>query len=348
MNYDKHIVLLTPGFARDEQDTTCTTFLQDYVLAMKKLHPNYLIDIIAIQYPYDRTNYQWNGVDVYSARGKLSKYLSRLVTWAKVLIKLSALNRKLKIDVIHAFWLTEATFVAQLFQFFKKTKVIAYTIGQDSIPQNRYLKFISSRIMIVGMSEQIKNNLNRLNITCDKIIPLGINSSKLAKPESQRTIDIIGIGSLIPLKNYSLFIEIVSELKKIFSTIKAVIIGNGEEYAILQKKINELNLEDNITLKGQLSHTEVFEQLAKSKILLHTSSFEGQSTVMMEALAMGTNIICFDVGRMNHSEKIVACTTKEEMTERLKDCLQTGQLTFEPIIYSMDNTVNEFVKLYVS
>ena len=79
----KHVVLLTPGFARDETDTTCTTFLQDYLLALKRIHPEIQLEVVALQYPFDRNRYLWNGITIYSAQGKSSTYFNRLITWIR-------------------------------------------------------------------------------------------------------------------------------------------------------------------------------------------------------------------------------------------------------------------------
>ena len=53
MNSAKTVVILTPGFARDEQDSTCLPFLQEYVLTLKK-NSSYSCKIVALQYPFDR------------------------------------------------------------------------------------------------------------------------------------------------------------------------------------------------------------------------------------------------------------------------------------------------------
>ena len=135
----------------------------------------------------------------------------------------------------------------------------------------------------------------------------------------RKTIDIIGIGTLSALKNYSsLFIEVVAALKQHVPHVRAIIIGEGEEYHLLAEKIENRQLQENIVLVGNIPHAKVFEYLSKSKILLHTSAFEGQSTVMLEALAMGLDVVCFDVGRLDVPGKIFTCNSKEEMVEKIQ------------------------------
>jgi glycosyltransferase involved in cell wall biosynthesis len=46
------------------------------------------------------------------------------------------------------------------------------------------------------------------------VIPPGIDEREFPRPNSTKDIDIVAAGSLIPLKQYHIFIEVVAELKK--------------------------------------------------------------------------------------------------------------------------------------
>jgi glycosyltransferase involved in cell wall biosynthesis len=350
MKSDKIVVLLTPGFPENEQDTTCTTFLQDYVLSFIRLNPDVNLKIITFQYPFKEGSYKWNNVNVYSAGGKNTKYPGRIFTWIRVWKQLLKINKETKITILHSFWLTECSLIAYWFSKIYHIKHIAYLIGQDVFKNNKYLPFLNlNKIKLVAMSESIGNELFKTSgHHANNIIPLGVNITKTNFPQiNQRDIDIIGVGSLIPLKNYELFIDIIKELKNSFPEIKSCVIGGGPEYDNLHNKIINNHLEANIELKGEIKHEKVFDIMNKSKIFLHTSSYEGQSTVMMEALSCGLTVVCFDVGRFHSIEKMHVCSDKESMIKSLKELLSKNNLNYEPIILqTMDDTVNDFVKLY--
>ena len=49
----KRLVILTPGFPKDETDTTCIPFLQDFILELNDQYPSLKIDILAFDYPFN-------------------------------------------------------------------------------------------------------------------------------------------------------------------------------------------------------------------------------------------------------------------------------------------------------
>jgi glycosyltransferase involved in cell wall biosynthesis len=342
----KNVVLLTPGFPENEKDTTCIPFLQQYVRSFISLYPDIELRVIAFQYPFKKGYYKWNGVSVYCAGGKGALY-SRLFVWRNVLKELKRIQKQNDIAVIHSCWLTECALIGQRFARKYNIKHIVYAIGQDVLKSNRYIKLIDfSAMQVVAMSESVARRYHELTgYKVISIIPAGIELEKVTMPNEPRTIDIIGTGALTPLKNYILFTEIISILKKDFPGLKALIIGKGEQELLLKEKIKKEGLKDNIELIGEIPHSEVFSYMNKSMIFLHTSSYEGQSTVIMEALAMGLTIVCFDIGRVHH-EKINVCGSKEEMVQKLKTLLSIN-LDFRPqILLSSEDTVKEFVKVY--
>ena len=72
-----------------------------------------------------------------------------------------------------------------------------------------------------------------------------------------------------------------------------MICGKGPELNNLQQMIDRLGLQGNIELGGEKSHQAAIGYMQRAKILLHTSSYEGFSTVCLEALFAGAHVISF-------------------------------------------------------
>lgn len=343
----KTVVILTPGFPQDEQDTTCMPFLQDFCTSFIKLYPQYNLRIVAFQYPHKRGHYVWKGLEVYSAAGKSKKNAGRFLVWNRVWKELKRIRKKDGIDVIHSLWLTECTLIGQRFATKHNIKQVAYAIGQEVLKTNRYLRLLDfNKMKVVAMSQALADKLKAsTGFETKDIIASGVDMSKIVT-STHKTIDIIGVGALIELKNYSLFIDVIHELKKDFPSIKASIIGKGEQELQLMEQAKKYDLTKNIDFIGEVAHKEVFSYLSKSRIFLHTSSYEGQSTVMMEALAAGLTVVCFDVGRLNAEGKVIVCKDKNGMVQQLKKLLNS-KLDYSPRVKrSADDMVKDFVKAY--
>jgi|SRR6185312_5269769 len=343
----KTVVLLVPGFPANEADTTCIPFLQQFCLAFIRVQPDVELKIISFQYPASRGYYVWNGIHIYCAGGKQHKY-NRPLVWIRVFIQLLKIRKANELVIINSFWMTECSLVGQWFARLFKIKQIACVVGQDALKTNKYLSLINfTKMEIIGMSESLINNFYKsTSFKIRHIIPSGIDITKVKSTDTKRTIDILGVGALTPLKKYILFIELINDLKKDLPNIKASIIGKGEQMDLLKEKIKNYRLEHTIELLGELPQDTVFTYMQKSKILLHTSSYEGQSTVMMEALACGLTVVCFDVGRVHAKDRIVVCQDKDDMLYTLKNLL-SSTLSYEPLILQTnDDMVKNFFKVY--
>jgi glycosyltransferase involved in cell wall biosynthesis len=344
-----HIVFLTPGFPKDESDTACLPYLQDYTKNFSQMVPGMRITVIAFQYPYGAGIYSWNGVVVHALAGRRSKLL-RLLTWARAFRCFAGIHLSQRVDVIHSFWLTECTYVGQYLASLYDIKHVASIMGQDALGKNLYfqrLKF--SRMTVTACSAHASESFGAASErTADAIIPWGLDTKVFdnLRNKGSRPIDIIGVGSLTPVKNYGLFVDVIEAIKKSFPNVNAVIVGDGEEMRPLSRKISELKLEKHIQLTGLLSRDQAIEYLFQSNILLHTASYEGQGYVFMEARYAGLSVVCFDVGFLIKSDKISICADKNDMIQKLSHLLNTQADYSKGLMCSVQSTVTSYKKLY--
>lgn len=344
------ILFLVPGFPKNEEDSTCIPALQQYVYHLAKSNPDSHFAVIAFQYPYTRQKYSWHGIEVYPCGGKGRRRFGRLITWLTAMKYTLRAHTKNRVTLIHSFWLEECAFVGQFMSKILSVRHIASIMGQDALPRNLYLKYVtySSMTITAGSFNAADVFHHSTGHQVNAIIPIGldVDNFNTKKNEQTRNIDILGVGSLIALKNYVLFIEIIGKLSKSFPEMKAAIIGDGAERDNLKQLIIENRLENNIELPGELSRPETIEYMYRSKILLHTSKYESQGYVFLEALYCGLSVVCFNVGFVERSEKMLLCASKEEMTENLNYLLKQN-LTYEPtLLKSINETVDEFRQIY--
>ncbi|MEI9943386.1 MAG: glycosyltransferase family 4 protein [Chitinophagaceae bacterium] len=139
------------------------------------------------------------------------------------------------------------------------------------------------------------------------MIPPGVNTKQFSDKIKERDIDILAAGSLIPLKRYGLFIEIIAEIEKRVPGLKVILAGDGPERQNLQKQFEESSLQATISLVGELPYEEVLQLMQRTKIFLHTSRYEGFGVVCIEALYAGAKVISFTKPMNKENKKLVSC-----------------------------------------
>ena len=334
MNKQKTLVILTPGFPANEDDTTCIPSMQIFVRGLKQSKPQLHVVVISFQYPFTASTYSWYGVEVIALAGKGRGQLFRLVTWRRVWQALKQLHSRYKIEGLLSFWIGEAAFMGH--RFAKKYNLPHYTwlLGQDAKAGNHYVKQIKPEgRSLIAISDFLAKEF-RINygITPEHVIPTGIDITLFSALPVKRDIDIIGVGSLIPLKQYGLFINVIKSLSNKFPNIKTVICGKGPEMENLKKQIHKLKLGNNIQLNGELSHPEVLALMQQSKILLHTSEYEGYSTVLSEALYAGCHVVSLVNAMNTRPPQHHVPDNAEHLPVIIRDLLSDNNLQHERVL----------------
>lgn len=93
-------------------------------------------------------------------------------------------------------------------------------------------------------------------------------------------------------KNLLQLIDIYAKLKQKDIKEKLYIIGDGPDRAEITQKIKELSLEkDCLLLSAKLNP---FPFMRNAKLFVHTASYEGLPTVLIESQICGTPVVAFD------------------------------------------------------
>jgi len=180
------------------------------------------------------------------------------------------------------------------------------------------------------------------------IIPNGVDPSLYAPAGSQpRDIDLLGVGSLIPLKQYDLFLSAVRDLRDRLPGIKVAICGKGPEEEHLQALILELRLQDNVILVGELPHADILRMMQRARVFLHTSSYEGFSTVCLEALYAGAQVISFRKPMDAFIPHWQIAISKDDLIGKVLEILGDEGIDHSPVFsYAMDDSARAMMKLY--
>ena len=342
---NKHILIITPGFPADENDFLCIPPLQEFLKSFKSRFPFLIITVIALHYPYQTKKYSWNGISIISLAGK-NKSIKKPLLWYKIINEAKKINESNPVSVIHSLWLGECAMIGNILAKKFNCNHVCTLMGQDVKSSNKYLRLLKNKkITIVALSKnQSDQFFNLTNKNVDEIIHWGIDDIPVSNCE--RDVDLLAVGSLITLKNYSFYIKLVEKVKQKYPDIKCMIAGAGPEEFSLKKLAIENEVEKNIEFKGILNRTEIFKLMQRSKIFIHPSKFEGSGYVFAEALANGLTIVSFNVGYAQPHPKWFIAGEEEEFINITLNLL-TSKLDFSAINpFPLAETVSRYASLY--
>lgn len=178
--------------------------------------------------------------------------------------------------------------------------------------------------------EYFTNNIQ--NKTC--IIPNPIELDKYVGSalNTKKEDLIVSVGRLEPQKNQIMLLEAFKEIHDKYSSYKLVIYGEGSYRKELEKRICELNLNDSVSLPGNVK--EILGKMAKAKMYICSSNYEGMSNSLIEAMCIGLPVISTKVSGteelINDSNGIlIDINDKSALTVNIERLIKNEDLIFD-------------------
>lgn len=230
-----------------------------------------------------------------------------------IILKLALIFHKAKPKILHSH-LFHADFLGRVIGKIYKVPVIISTIHSTYLGgfwANKLLQITNNLTDVVTVvSQKIGAEMINLKaVSSDKlrVIYNGIDLNVFFRQNEERKNKIrkdigiqenekvlISVGRLAKEKGYLYLIEAIKILKEEGFDIKLLIIGEGGERHKLERKIKELDLENNILLLGKKEN--IADYLSTFDVFILPSLWEGFSVVILEAMACELPIIATSVG----------------------------------------------------
>lgn len=106
---------------------------------------------------------------------------------------------------------------------------------------------------------------------------------------------LVQVGRLSPEKNFEFSIQIAKELRKDFTNLKLIIVGEGPDQAKLEQFVIDYRVQDSVSFLGY-QKTDLNKILAGSDLMVLPSLVEGVPGVLMESMINKTLVVAFGVG----------------------------------------------------
>lgn len=341
----KSIIIVSPGFPKDEAESTCLPYIQMFLKALQKAYPDLQINVVSLQYPFYSGAYNWYSCKVIACGGK-NKKSNRLFTWHKAKRAINTIIKSESVIGIVSMWLTECTYISQNIAAKNNIPLVAWSWGQDVKKENRYIKLLKFNLFKTAVVSPSSKELLSQNhgIKADLILNNGIDIDSIpAYKHTECDVDLLSVGSLNDFKRFDWLVDVVASHKD--KKIKSIIVGDGPERKRIEQKIIESGLQNQIQMLGQLSHEDCLHWMNKSKILVHPSSFEGASTVILEAMYYGCNVVSFTIPAENMPDTFFKVESKEEMIITAGALLERGVINKSVVVNTCASTSKVLMKL---
>ena len=261
---------------------------------------------------------------------KIKYFLMSGFTFLNVLTAIKIL----KPDIIHAHDYSATVFASVISAFIpRKIRIISHLHNNASWIGN--VNFFSvifalSSVMVdryLLVSESISKEYIFSNIFNNRydILPNAVDKNRILKKSEEfdvdEDIDILFAGRLSSEKNPLKALNIIRSVHK-RKNINAAVIGDGELRGQCENYVRENHMTGYVSFIGYTENP--YPYMKKAKILLMPSDWEGFGLVAVEAMILGTPVVCSGVGGLKDivsSECGFVCHSYKQYVNRITDLL---------------------------
>jgi colanic acid/amylovoran biosynthesis glycosyltransferase len=296
------------------------------------------------------------------------KSLIVLLSWAVTLARY-------KPDMLHFEWVSAAIDFEWAIDYFDCPAVISNRGRQVNI-----LPHIPGNDSYTADLRRVFQKASAVHCVCEEIrkeaVELGMPSHKgiviytAIDPEFHHPevntrgpgpFRVVMVGGLIWRKGYEYALMAFQALLEKGVNAELYIIGSGPEKIRIEYTIQDLQIEGQVHLLGELDPTAVRDRLRQADILLHAGLSEGIANAVIEAMACGLPVVTVDCGGMREAVRdgIEGYLVPPRNPQAMADAIMS--LAFQPDLrrqmgaagrqrvlrqFTVDRQAEQFVELY--
>jgi len=234
------------------------------------------------------------------------------------------LVREKKPDVLHAHWILPNGFIAGLVARATGIPLLIQLHGSDVFTAEKNPLFrrmalfaAKSAAYITTPSPDLAARLGALGVDTSKIglVPNTVESNFTSKVTSKEVADlkeklcipdgcpvILALGRMVYVKGFSYLLEAFARIADDYPDARLVLAGGGVLFEEMRAHVRRLNLENRVSMPGEVLRGEVPVYFAMSNLFVvpsirhESGAVDGLPVVIPEAMAAGLPIIASNVG----------------------------------------------------
>ena len=283
---------------------------------------------------------------LFRSKGIITEPVNQLLNGGKYApMKISTLERFMNLGefgVIHYHFGTRAKNSIHLQKFTDAKSVTSfygYDISQVNNSEAEYRTVFSYSDVVLSLTDKMTEELENKGCPKNKIqkVPLGIDLEKFElrprEKSSEEPYKILTVGRFVEKKGIKYGLEAVAEFDEEYD-IEYNIVGDGELREKIEQKIEELGLQQEVTLHGYVEYSKMREMMYENHILLAPSvtaesgDKEGAPMVIIEGQATEMPVISTrhsgipEIVKQGDSAYLAEERNSQELAEKLEKMLE--------------------------
>jgi len=301
------IAYVFPGFCADESDWCIPVFAN----LIREMVRHGEITVYPLHYPFRPISYDVFGATVHGLSRRKRRGIGRLRLWRDFWQRVSHDHRQAPFDLIHGFWATETGFLAAHAARrlgipsvvsiaggeFARLEGIDYGAARSPIHRRIVHNCLQTATAVTAGSEwlaRLAPDSIRSKLTT---LPFGVDPAMFASAPTRRSgRRLLAASSLSELKDYPTLLQGIALARRTVPDLCLEIAGAGVEMEHLRMITHELGLEEAVRFNGFVSYEDMPTAYRSADVLLHSSLYEAQGMVILEALATGLPVVASNVG----------------------------------------------------
>lgn len=310
----------------------------------------------------------------------LSPNSTRIGGWKGVIFLFKGLREILKNerpDIAHVQYMAPGAIPIFLLRLLGMKNIIVTThTAADIYPNLRLIHFVQKYCVRVftcitmraeesffGSAELYNSDtiLRRRNhFTIYNALPPNIHIREEQKTFSDKEITLGVVSRLERIKGMDLVIPAFAKLKKRYTVIRLLVVGDGSQRTIMQEQAIELGVNDSVEWTGRKEQSHLQSLYDRIDILLMPSRSEGFGLTAIEGMARGCVVVASNIGGLPEVVKdgkvglLHQTEDVEDMVAQIQSLLEnrvrTIQLSRNALLYvsqfSFEKYATAFCNLY--
>lgn len=157
------------------------------------------------------------------------------------------------------------------------------------------LKFVQHINLTVCMGTSAVQFFREQGVTSPMVIvPGGFPTQEFFPASGDAEYDFVLVGRLSEVKQVDVFLDAIARVASKHPEVRALVVGDGPDKNALEAQADALALDEQVTFAGW--QEDVASWLRRAKVFVLTSSSEGLSQALLQAMMCGLAAVVSNVG----------------------------------------------------